>query len=81
MPWWADAARARASRIESTGDQRIAGEIRQQHLDRDLAFQAQIQRAVDDSGRAGSKGGVDPVSPGQRLPDHRHEVEDSPARG
>ena len=63
--------------VEAAGDERVAGEVRQQDLDGHVALQPKVPGAIHDGRGARAEGRVDPVSPGQRVPDHRHAGERS----
>jgi hypothetical protein len=61
--------------IEPLGDGRIARQLRQEHLDGDIAAKAQVVTAVHGSHPSGPELAVDPVSPSELLSDHGHAGE------
>jgi len=68
--------------LEALGEGRIRGQVRQEHLDRDVALKAQVEGLVDGGHPADADRRIDPVPAGEdvtddghvRQPTRRHDV-------
>ena len=63
--------------VEPARDKGVASEVREQHLDGDVPLESKVAGPIHHGRAARAEGSVDPVSPGQCVPDQRHAGERS----